>query len=255
MNYNLNDICEKLEKNGYCLIDKFWDKKLDLEIENFFNHNIKPLEKKTKIDEYGNRCFSIADNEIENNPFNKIKESKEFKNIYKKILKYNNIEINDDLDIHNVISYQKNEKNLNLNLSSKLHFDAFYLTIIITIKKSVNDTKGSTGSLILYPNIRKKSSNSINNYLIKIMFQNLFTRWILNLSFFKKKLKAITITGQDNKVLLFYGYRSLHGNEALKNYNLKVNAIFHIFNPHKKSKLDNFIFNRNKKIRNNKLNY
>ena len=255
MNYNLNDICEKLEKNGYCLIDKFWDKKLDLEIENFFNHNIKPLEKKTKIDEYGNRCFSIADNEIKNNPFNKIKELKEFKNIYKKILKYNNIEINDDLDIHNVISYQKNEKNLNQNLSSKLHFDAFYLTIIITIKKSVNDLKGSTGSLILYPNIRKKSSNSINNYLIKMMFQNLFTRWILNLSFFKKKLKATTISGQNNKVLLFYGYRSLHGNEALKNSNLKVNAIFHVFNPHKNSKLDNFIFNRNKKIRNNKLNY
>ena len=149
MNYDLIDICEKLEKDGYCLIDKFWDKKLDLEIENFFNDNIKPLEKKTKIDEYGNRCFSIADNEIQNNPFDKIKKSKEFIDMYKKILAYNNIETNNDLDIHNVISYQKNEKNLNQTISSKLHFDAFYLTIIITIKKSNNDLSGSTGSLIL----------------------------------------------------------------------------------------------------------
>jgi len=255
MNYDLNNICEKLEKNGYCLIDKFWDKELDLEIENFFNNNIQPLEKKTKIDEYGNRCFSIADNEIEKNPFNKIKELKQFKDIYKKILTYNNIEISNDLDIHNVISYQKNEKNLNKNISSKLHFDAFYLTIIITIKKSIDSVSGSTGSIILYPNLRKKNKSSINNYLFKFIFQNFFTRWILNLSFFKRKLKATTISAKNNQVLLFYGYRSLHGNEALRNYNLKVNAIFHIFNPHKKSKLDNFIFNRNKKIRNNKLNY
>ena len=254
MNYDLNDICKKLEKDGYCLIDKFWDKNLDLEIENFFNNNIRPLEKKTKIDEYGNRCFSIADNEIQNNPFDKIKKSKEFIDMYKKILAYNNIETNTDLDIHNVISYQKNEKNLNKTISSKLHFDAFYLTIIITIKKSNDDLSGSTGSLILYPNLRKKSKSSINNYLFKFIFQNLIARWILNFSFFKKKLRATTISVGNNKVILFYGYRSLHGNEALKNSNLKVNAIFHVFNPHKHSKLDNFIFNRNKKIRNNKIN-
>ena len=131
MKYNYEEICSNIEKDGYCLIDKFWSKELDEKIEMFYQKTLEPLVKNTSIDKFGNRAFALADEEIDDNPFNLIKNSDEFTKLCKNILKINKINVDKNLDIHNVIALQKNEQNTNLGISSKLHFDAFFLTIII----------------------------------------------------------------------------------------------------------------------------
>ena len=79
MDYNYREICSKIENEGYCLIDKFWDDTIDAEINKFYENSLKPLIKKTSIDKFGNRNFSVADDEIKNNPFNSIKNSEHFR--------------------------------------------------------------------------------------------------------------------------------------------------------------------------------
>ena len=253
MQLNYSKICNEIEKNGYRIINKFWDNKIESEIEDFYQKKILSLKQITKIDKHGNKCFAVADNEIKDNPFNTIKNSKTFVDLYKSILKYNNINPTEEIDVHNVISFAENQKKTNTSLSTELHFDAFCITIIIPIKRSSDSQSNSTGKLTLYPNIRNFSSSSIKNYIVKFLIQNRITRWIFNTSYMKKKLNFKVLKTSEKDILVFYGYRSLHGNEALSNNNLKVNAIFHIFNPHKNSKIDKYIFNRNKKIRNKKL--
>ena len=253
MKYDLNKICDQIEKSGYCFIDKFWSDEVDREIEIFYQNDLKPLINKTNVDKFGNRNFSLADDEINNNPFNKIKKSKEFINLCENILKINNIQLNKPLEIHNVIALQKNETNTNYEISSKLHFDAFYLTMIIPIKKTSNVLPDTGGSLILYPNLRNISRYSIINYLIKFLVQNSLARYLFSKNFFKKILKHTIVSTEKNKFLVFYGYRTLHGNKALTNQNLKVHSIFHVYNPHQNSGIDKFVFKRNKKARERKL--
>ena len=253
MNYNYDEICSKIEKEGFCLVDKFWDDKQDAEIDKFYENSIKPLIKKTSIDKFGNRNFSVADDEIKNNPFKSIKNSEHFQNLITNILKINNIKTSKQLDIHNIIAFQKNELNNNAKISSNLHFDAFYLTIIIPIKKTRNSLPGRGGSLILYPNIRSLSSSSIFNYTIKLLTQNFIFRKIIKNQFLKKYLNYKIVSSEEKKLLIFYGYKSLHGNEAILDKNYKVHSIFHVYNPHKDSIIDKWIFNRNANIRKNKL--
>lgn len=253
MDYNYREICSKIENEGYCLIDKFWDDTKDAEINKFYENSLKPLIKKTSIDKFGNRNFSVADDEIKNNPFKSIKNSEHFQNLITNVLKINNIKISKKLDIHNIIAFQKNELNKNTNISSNLHFDAFYLTIIIPIKKSKNTLPGRGGSLILYPNIRGLASNSIFNYTIKLFTQNFIFRKIIRNQFLKKYLNYKVVSSEEKKLLIFYGYKSLHGNEAILDKNYKVHSIFHIYNPHKDSIIDKWIFKRNANIRKNKL--
>ena len=254
MDYDYMQIVSEINKKGYCLIDKFWDDDLDIEIQEFFKNNLISLKSKAKIDKFGNKCFSIADKEINKNPFDKIQNSKTFIDLYKNIFKINNLNLPNEADVHNVISYAENHKNLNNFHSTELHFDAFYLTIIIPIKRSKDNSPNSSGRLTIFPNIRNFSTNSIKNYLIKIIIQNKIVRFLFGTKIFKKIFNFKTISININQILLFYGYRSLHGNEALKNNNVKVNAIFHIYNPHKNSIIDKYIFKRNKKIRFKKLN-
>tara|TARA_B100000029_G_scaffold198798_1_gene197116 strand:- start:2794 stop:3558 length:765 start_codon:yes stop_codon:yes gene_type:complete len=250
---DINKIYNDLEKNGYAIIDKFWDQKISNEIDDYYTNNLLPLIKDTKIDKFGNRNFSLADDELDNSPFEKIKKSSDFINLYENLLKMNHIQIKNKIDVHNVVMLQKNEIDTNFKVSSKFHFDAFYLTAIFPIKIPEDKKKDNFASLIIYPNIRNIAMSSYTNYIFKFLTQNSICRKIANYNFIKKIFNSKVVDLQENKIILFYGYRTYHGNQAMKSNNLKAQAIYHIYNPHKESRIDNYVFNRNKKIRKNKL--
>ena len=113
MEYNFKEIFNQLEDEGYAIIDNFWDDKLNLEIDDYYKTKVEPLFNKTSINKFGNRSFTSADNEVVDSPFEKIKNSPIFKNLYLKLLECNNININEDIDMHNIIYLQKNEVNTN----------------------------------------------------------------------------------------------------------------------------------------------
>ena len=253
MNYKIDSIFNELKINGYAEIDQFWDESLELEIEDYYHKKFLILEKNSSVDKYGNRNFALADEELINSPFEKIKKSPIFINLYSKLLELNNINT-DLIDIHNILSYQKNDYESKYQMSSKFHFDAFYITIIIPVKTPKKKSNDGGATLLLYPNLRKLASNSIFNYLTKFFIQNLFLRYLFFNSLTRKYLKPKKIKIDKNKILIFYGYRSLHGNTQLKYNNIKVQAIYHIFNPHRDSIIDRYVFSRNNKVRKNKLN-
>ena len=58
MEYDYKQICSKIENEGYCLIDKFWDETIDNKINNFYQNSLVPLIKNTSIDILGNRNFA-----------------------------------------------------------------------------------------------------------------------------------------------------------------------------------------------------
>ena len=191
MNYDILKICEDIEKNGYTFVEKFWGRDTDRKIEEYYESVLEPLIKKTSIDRFGNRNFSLADQEAKNNPFEEIKNSKVFIALYTSILKFNKINIKETISVHNVIALQKNEVETKYKVSSELHFDAFYLTIIIPIKTPLNPDKGTDASLILYPKIRKIASNSLFNYITKFLIQNSLTRYFIKRGFVNRILKSI----------------------------------------------------------------
>ena len=107
---NYNQIINDIKTQGYAEINSFINKDLKNEINNYFDSNIKNLLKNSKIDQFGNKSFALAGNELENTPIEKIKNLDEFKTLYRQILKKNSININDHIDVHNLLTVQENYK-------------------------------------------------------------------------------------------------------------------------------------------------
>ena len=252
---NYNQIINDIKTQGYAEINSFINKDLKNEINNYFDSNIKNLLKNSKIDQFGNKSFALAGNELENTPIAKIKNLDEFKNLYRQILKKNSININDHIDVHNLLTVQENYNvNVHAKNSTLFHFDAFYLTILIPIKIPKINNSGA-GELIIFPIWRNISFSSLFNFFIKLLTQNRLFRLLINTNYLQKILKSKKIFLTDDKIQIFYGYRQFHGNAPLSNKNLRVTLLHHIFRPHKDSYVDKYIFKRNELIRKNKLKY
>lgn len=118
--------------------------------------------------------------------------------------------------------------------SLRFHYDSYVVTALIPIEMP---TDGQTGDLIMLPNTRRIRQFYAINLLDKIIVDN---------SLFQKLLRFVTQRGIvpvtrikmiPGNLYVFWGYRSIHTNEACDPDKVRATALFHYADPHKTNRL------------------
>ena len=242
---NILDCINKLEKEGFYCFENLIDKsQLDSLVQLV----------KEKLSENNNKYFFLADQKLNNTIIN----DKEFISIFEKI--FENISLNLNLKNPNkqeiykvlrVITGNKNEKE-----SYRYHFDAHLFTVLVPIIIPERE-KSHNGDLIIFPNIRKVINSLYLNIIQKIIFQNRFTKFLLKNNYIFKN-KSVLLKLKPGNVYIFYGYRTLHGNQSIDYRDVRATLLLHfydIFNDSKLIKLNRKLRlkNENKTINKNML--
>lgn len=114
--------------------------------------------------------------------------------------------------------------------SNSFHFDASLVTVLVPI---LIPSEGELrGDLMLFPNLRKAHRNVLFNVLQKAFVQNGFIRKLMVMGINKGWLKPRTLTLAPGDIYLFWGYRTLHANQACSPDVTRATAIFHFGDPH-----------------------
>ena len=87
--------------------------------------------------------------------------------------------------------------------------------------------------------------------IIKLLFQNPITRFVLSFKLVHKLLKVKRIKLSNSKIYIFYGYRTLHGVDTNFEKGERTTFLIHIHNPHKGSFFDRYIKQKHFKQRSN----
>jgi hypothetical protein len=101
-------------------------------------------------------------------------------------------------------------------------------------------SQGSAGHLVMAPNWRPVRSSYLFNLLDKIILDNPATQYLLRLGFRSGLLKLKQIPMVPGNLYLFWGYRSVHANEACDPDKIRATALFHFGDPHANSGLRRF---------------
>jgi hypothetical protein len=118
--------------------------------------------------------------------------------------------------------------------SMVFHYDSYILTALIPI---LIPTEGKPGDLIVLPNTRPLRKTYLHNLFDKMMLDNKYTQKRLK-SLWERGSKRITkIKMVPGNLYFFWGYRSIHTNEAVDPHNIRSTALLHLGNPHQGSKL------------------
>ena len=135
------------------------------------------------------------------------------------------------------------------NESHKYHFDAHYLTLLIPIFIP-NNKNNLNGDLVIFPNLRKVHRNIFLNVIQKLFFQNFFLSKLLNTNLFKKLLKAKILKLEPGNAYIFFGFRTLHGNQEINNHDLRATLLVHFYDVFEESKIVQM--NRERKLKKEK---
>jgi hypothetical protein len=118
--------------------------------------------------------------------------------------------------------------------SLNFHYDSYVVSALIPIE--IPDGKNA-GDLIMLPNIRKIRRSYLANMLDKVLLDNRLTQILLTYLFKNKILNFTHIQPVPGNIYFFWGYRSIHTNEACDEDKVRATALYHYANPHAGSAL------------------
>ncbi|WP_244653786.1 hypothetical protein [Pseudomonas lutea] len=114
--------------------------------------------------------------------------------------------------------------------SNSFHYDASLVTALIPV--FIPSEGEGRGDLMLFPNIRRVRSWVLFNVIEKALLQNKITRgWIVK-GMQRNWLKPYVLRLEPGSVYFFWGYRSLHANQACRPDVKRATALFHFGDPH-----------------------
>jgi len=114
--------------------------------------------------------------------------------------------------------------------SNCFHYDASLVTALLPI--DIPQEGKDRGDLILFPNLRRIRANVAINVLEKALLQNRVARRLVTAAIGRGWLKPEKLKLVPGNLYLFWGYRTLHANEACDPANRRATAIFHFGDPH-----------------------
>ena len=109
------------------------------------------------------------------------------------------------------------------------HYDSYLLTVLIPVEIPVT---GQTGDLVMLPNTRPIRSSYYRNVLDKILLDNRVTQFLMKALHRRGWLPVTRLKLQPGNAYFFWGYRSIHTNEACDPNSVRATALFHYANPH-----------------------
>jgi hypothetical protein len=110
------------------------------------------------------------------------------------------------------------------------HYDSYVVTALVPIEMS---SEGRAGDLLIYPNTRKIRSSYMMNACDKVLLDNPITQRLLRACINFKQLNPMRVKLVPGHIYFFWGYRSIHTNEACDPGKVRATALFHYANPHR----------------------
>ncbi|WP_158811690.1 hypothetical protein [Beijerinckia sp. L45] len=113
--------------------------------------------------------------------------------------------------------------------SLNFHYDSYVVTALIPVE--IPKT-GKSGDLIMLANFRDIRNSYFANVIDKILLDNKVTQTALRLFTNAKLLPLKRIKPEPGSIYFFWGYRSIHTNEACDQDKVRATALYHYANPH-----------------------
>jgi hypothetical protein len=117
------------------------------------------------------------------------------------------------------------------------HYDSYVVTALLPV---IIPSEGSAGHLVMAPNRRPVRSSYLINLFDKIILDNPATQFLLRHAFRSGLLKLKQIPMVPGNLYLFWGYRTVHGNEPCDPDKIRATALFHFGDPHTDSRVRRF---------------
>jgi hypothetical protein len=114
------------------------------------------------------------------------------------------------------------------------HYDSNVVTALIPV---IIPAQGRTGDLILLPNRRPLRSHYARNLVDKFTVDNPLSQWLLRRLYTRRSSRLRRLRLAPGDLYLFWGYRSLHTNEAVDEGEVRSTAIVHCGYVHRNSRL------------------
>lgn len=121
------------------------------------------------------------------------------------------------------------------------HYDSYVVTALLPVAIPI---EGPRGDLLMIPNTRHLRRLYLANLLDKVVIENGLSQTVLRSITRRKRFNTVSIQLQPGNLYLFWGYRSIHTNEACDPDKLRATALFHYGNPHEESRLRRLIQKR-----------
>ncbi|MFC3608143.1 hypothetical protein [Stutzerimonas tarimensis] len=125
------------------------------------------------------------------------------------------------------------------------HFDATAVTALLPVV--IPDDGPYRGDLFIFPNLRRFRRNVLINMLEKSLLQNTFSQRLIAHGIRRGLLRPITVRLVPGHLYLFWGYRSLHGNDECDPRLLRATALYHFGDVHRSSALARRVLGSNKR--------
>ncbi len=109
------------------------------------------------------------------------------------------------------------------------HYDSYVVTALIPVEIPTGD---QTGDLIIVKPRRKIRATYMANLIDKILLDNKMTQAILGRLHKSGFLPCRRVRMVPGNIYFFWGYRSIHANEACDPKHVRATAIYHFANPH-----------------------
>jgi hypothetical protein len=118
--------------------------------------------------------------------------------------------------------------------SMNFHYDTYVVTAMVPIEIP---SKGMTGDFIMLPNTRNLRKYYAFNLFDKFLLDNKLAQSALKLRSTMLPRSFVRIKLVPGDLYFFWGYRSIHTNEACDPDQVRATALFHYADPHAESPL------------------
>ncbi len=114
------------------------------------------------------------------------------------------------------------------------HFDSYVVTALLPI---IIPEREQAGHLVMMPNLRRIRRSYLHNLLDKLLLDNKYAQRLLRRPAMAHRLGFKQIKIVQGNLYFFWGYRTLHANEACDPDCTRATALFHFGDPHAQSRL------------------
>jgi hypothetical protein len=162
----------------------------------------------------------------------KLSDSPEFQNLLRKVYEFGSGQAPPTQSLYQVLRCLKGSSGVRHSLI--FHFDSYLVTALVPI---IIPSEGKAGHLVMLPNVRRVRRFYWQNLLDKLFLDNKITQRILRRAFETNRLGLKPVQMTPGSLYFFWGYRTVHANEACDPDNIRATALFHFGDPHTNSAL------------------
>ncbi len=218
----IKELASAIDDNGFaCLTDYVEPQKLS---------NMRSFVSDAIAKSHGRYASFRGAEEMAGSSLNDMAHSTPFEDLMRGIYEAGTGRLAPNTDFHQILRCLSGEDMTTHSL--RFHYDSYVLTALIPIEIPAN---GRRGDLLIIPNARNIRNSYAANLMDKVLLDNsLSQKW------FKRKAARsvsdiVRLSLVPGNLYFFWGYRSIHTNEACDPDRVRATALFHYADPHEGS--------------------